>query len=30
MTRILPVTGRKMCRIHEKPGFEKVFRLEAM
>ncbi|MBC2699802.1 MAG: type II toxin-antitoxin system HicA family toxin [ANME-2 cluster archaeon] len=24
MTRILPVTGRKMCRILEKLGFEKV------
>jgi len=24
MTRLLPVTGRKMCRILEKLGFEKV------
>ena len=24
MTRILPITGRKMCKILEKVGFEKI------
>ena len=24
MTRLLPITGRKMCKILEKLGFEKV------
>ncbi len=30
MTRLLPVSGRKMCKIPEKLGFEKIHQLEAM